>query len=347
MPTANTITTARQSWIDYAKGIAIILVVYRHMLFGLQNGGLVVPQWIVDGNNALFSFRMPLFFALSGLFFRAGLRKRGPAGFLANKVNTLLYPYLLWAVIQITLQIVFARYANAHRSWHSYLDIFVQPRALDQLWYLFALFNVTALYLFTSVVLKCNDRLQLFTGLCLLALAPLVVQMSACYDICLHYVFFAAGCLAAPLLMQEQVQERLASGAGLLLLLPLFVLSQWYFLYHQQMNLYLYALIALAGSLFMVMLSAWLARYRVLRWLTAIGHYSLYIYLLHVMLASMIRYALLKSDLLSNVPLLLLVLIGTSIPLSVLVYKTCIQLKLGFLFKGPLPAKRIAYTVNV
>ncbi|MBV8253770.1 MAG: acyltransferase [Chitinophaga sp.] len=331
---------SRFEWVDYAKGIAIILVVYRHMLYGLQHSGLPVAQWIIDGNNMLFSFRMPLFFLLSGLFFQSGLRKRGPGGLFTERVNNLLYPYVLWAVIQITLQIVFAKYANANRTVWNYLDIIVQPRGLDQLWYLFALFNVTALYLFNHIVLGLNDRLQLLLGLIFLALAPLVMQWSTFYDVMLHYIFFSIGVLSAPLLLEKSMQDRLASGYNLLLFLPVFVLSQWYFLYHQQMNLYLYAVIALIGSVFMMMLSAWLSGHQKLLFMKTIGHYSLYIYLMHVMLAAVVRSLLLKSGLITNVPLLLLILIVTAIPLSILAYKTLMALRMGWLFKGPFTVKK-------
>ncbi|NIG56319.1 acyltransferase family protein [Chitinophaga sp. Cy-1792] len=330
---------ARYQWVDYAKGIAIILVVYRHMLYGLQHTGLPVAQWIIDGNNMLFSFRMPLFFLLSGLFFQAGLKKRGPAGLLADRTNNLLYPYIIWAAIQITLQIVFSRFANADRSLWSYAEIFIQPRSLDQLWYLFALFNVTALYLFNHSIARFNTTQQLLLGLVFLGLAPWAVPVSTCYDVMLHYIFFSIGVAVAPSLLNDNAQQQLAQGKYLLLLLPVFAYSQWYFLLHQQLNLFLYAVIALVGSLFMILLSAWLAKFNVLGVFKIIGTYSLYIYLLHVMLAAVLRSMLIKCGI-HNVPVLLLLLIAGAIPLSVLVYKTMLKYRLGWLFKGPFKVKK-------
>ncbi|SHM92822.1 Fucose 4-O-acetylase [Chitinophaga jiangningensis] len=333
----------RYQWIDYAKGIAIILVIYRHMLYGLQHTGLEVPQYVVDGNNMLFSFRMPLFFFLSGLFFKRGIEKRGAAGFLEERSKNLLYPYLIWAVIQISLQIIFARFANAQRDAWSYLDIFVQPRALDQLWYLFALFNVSALYLFNHSILRLNNIQQVALGLIFLGLAPLVAPWSTLYDVLLHYVFFAIGPVIASYLFTEKTQQQLAAGNNLLLLLPLFAVSQWYFLHHQDMNLFLYAVVALIGSAFMVLLSAWLAMHHTLRFLKTIGHYSLYIYLMHVMIAAVIRAALLKTGWIQNIPVLLLVLIGTSIPLSILAYRLLERLHMGWLFRGPFKTQTVVY----
>jgi fucose 4-O-acetylase-like acetyltransferase len=329
----------RLGWIDYAKGIAIILVVYRHVVFGLKGSGLVIPQWIIDGNNMFYSFRMPLFFLLSGLFLERSIFRKGEAGFLVTRVNTLLYPYLLWAFIQITLQILFSSVVNAHRTGADYLNILIQPRHLDQLWYLFALFNVTLLYLLVAKLFRYDKFAQVLISLALLAIAPLVNSISTLYDIALHYIFFCIGHLTASYFFAEKIQERLSSAYGLLILLPVFAFCQYYFLYHQQMNLFLYAAIALVGSLFTIMLSFRLSKSRALPILRTFGHYSLYIYLLHVPIVAVIRYLLLATPLRQQILILLLLLIFIAIFLSVIVYRLCIRLRLGFLFIGPFTAR--------
>lgn len=327
----------RLGWIDYAKGIAIILVVYRHVEFGLKNSGTPLSQWIVDLNDMLYSFRMPLFFLLSGLFFGKSISRKGSKGFLLSRVNTLLYPYVLWALIQITLQISFSSVANAHRGPADYLNILVQPRNLDQLWYLFALFNVTLLYFLTSKLFGQKQLPQVLLSVVLLALAPLVNQISTFYDIALHYVFFCIGNLTAAFFFSGKTQRMLSSGYGPLALLPVFVVCQFYFLHHQHMNLFLYALIALIGSLFVIMLSFQLMKYNVLPVLRTFGHYSLYIYLLHVPIVSLIRFYLLETVMAGYVVILLLLLIFIAIFFSIIVYRLCMRLKLDFLFRGPFP----------
>ncbi|MBW8686717.1 acyltransferase family protein [Chitinophaga rhizophila] len=328
----------RHGWIDYAKGIAIILVVYRHVVYGIKSTGIPVEQWIVDGNNMFYSFRMPLFFFLSGLFFERGIVRKGESGFFVSRVNTLLYPYLLWAVIQISLQIIFSSVVNAHRTGADYLNILTQPRHLDQLWYLFALFNVTMLYLLVAKLFRYDKFAQVLISLALLAIAPLVNSISTLYDIALHYAFFCIGNLTASYFFAEKTQERLSSAFGLVLLLPVFVVCQFYFLHHQQMNLFLYAAIAVIGSLFTIMLSFQLAKYNALPILRTFGHYSLYIYLLHVPIVSVIRYFLIATPLKGYVLIMLLLLIFIAIFLSVIVYRLCVRMKMGFLFKGPFTA---------
>ena len=74
-------------WIDTAKGLGIILVIYGHISFR--------PEW---WNVWLCSFHMPLFFFLSGLTFN----KDNYADFklfFSTKVKQLVIPYLIFAVI--------------------------------------------------------------------------------------------------------------------------------------------------------------------------------------------------------------------------------------------------------
>ena len=60
----------RYNWIDYARGIAIILVVYRHSFEGIKRAGFSTANYhfLEYANIIFFSFRMPLFFIVSGIF---------------------------------------------------------------------------------------------------------------------------------------------------------------------------------------------------------------------------------------------------------------------------------------
>lgn len=53
----------RHSWIDYARGIAIFLVLYRHVFEGIKRSGLNTENYsfLEHANIIFFSFRMPLF----------------------------------------------------------------------------------------------------------------------------------------------------------------------------------------------------------------------------------------------------------------------------------------------
>src|SRR3954462_12374385 len=93
---------SRLDWVDYLRGLAIILIVYRHVLIGIQRGNIIVPQLMIDANMVFYSFRMPLFFILSGMFISKSIAKTSVRELVGIKFEKLLYPYLVWAFIQIT-----------------------------------------------------------------------------------------------------------------------------------------------------------------------------------------------------------------------------------------------------
>src|SRR5437868_12279972 len=95
----------RLEWVDYLRGIAIVLVVYRHALLGIERSSIEVPQFLKDANMIFYSFRMPLFFILSGLFISRSLAKRPLNQLIGIKFEKLLYPYLVWTFLQVSLQI--------------------------------------------------------------------------------------------------------------------------------------------------------------------------------------------------------------------------------------------------
>ena len=73
--------TKRIEYIDLAKGICIMLVVLLHV-FGDMSGTVI---------KIMNLFRMPLYFVLSGLFFK---QYEGFYSFLKKKTNKLLIPFL-------------------------------------------------------------------------------------------------------------------------------------------------------------------------------------------------------------------------------------------------------------
>ena len=85
---------SRMAWIDYLRGIAIVLVVYRHVLLGLQNSGMAPPSGFLDANIMFFSFRMPLFFILSGIFITGSLAKKTLAGSFTPNSSCCYIPIL-------------------------------------------------------------------------------------------------------------------------------------------------------------------------------------------------------------------------------------------------------------
>jgi fucose 4-O-acetylase-like acetyltransferase len=57
----------------------------------------------------IYSFHMPAFFFVSGIFLCDSVQKRGGWRFTIEKLRTMIYPYLLWALIYAPIPIYFSK----------------------------------------------------------------------------------------------------------------------------------------------------------------------------------------------------------------------------------------------
>lgn len=78
-------TKERIEYIDFFRGVGIILMVMGHMAFGgLQGFGDLVEKYI-------HSFHMPMFFIISGYFYQ---KKANWISFVKGKMRTIMLPYI-------------------------------------------------------------------------------------------------------------------------------------------------------------------------------------------------------------------------------------------------------------
>lgn len=180
----------RNEFEDYARGIGIVLVVYGHVLRGLMNADLVpAHHWLIQSDYAIYTFHMPLFFFLSGLHVERGLR-RGRPGFLGSKLQTIVYPYVLWSIVQGLTQWMLSNDTNQRFYLSDLGDILWSP--FGQFWFLYALFLCQVL-----ICLTTTQR----TRLVLATVAAYIVGRifdAGIFTIALKFfLFFAAGILLA------------------------------------------------------------------------------------------------------------------------------------------------------
>lgn len=220
---AANVPTRRLAWIDYAKGIAILLVVLCHTINGLILAGILprqMPVWSFL-NNYFYTFQVPVFFFVSGLFAERSLRKYGPGVFLKQKVLTLLYPYLIWQTAQIILMIATEGWANHLTNLRQLLLTPVLPYM--QYWFLFVLFLV---YLLFTGLARVGVRRTWLPILALLFYAFSWVEVSwhwpPYFFTLRHFLYFAMGVLLSrPLVGSSWIEgfswlTRLFGGALLL-----------------------------------------------------------------------------------------------------------------------------------
>jgi fucose 4-O-acetylase-like acetyltransferase len=344
----------RFTWVDYLRGIAIILVVYHHVRVGIERNGIAVSPVLVYSNMIFYSLRMPLFFLLSGIFINRSLANKSVSQLVATKFEKLFYPYIIWSVIQITIQIALSKSSHTSRGLIDFTYIFYQPRRLDQFWYLPALFNASMVYLFIKTKLKPGVWLNLLIALVFYFFYGFVNEISMMSDWMRFYIFFAIGASVSEIFFTESVQKKLNYKYSILLILPFFILSQIYYLTHnlgQEVYNAVYVqplqdgylayvwkisrflVIALIGCVTMFLLAFRMQQWNVLRFLRVIGYHSLYIYVMHVMIVAFSRNIFINVLHIHSAFVLLVLLIGAGVLIPIIFYNTVGRSKYGrFLF---------------
>lgn len=361
----NTAKPARLTWIDYARGITIILVVYRHAFEGLKESGLPVTNYMYLEyiNIFFFSFRMPLFFIVSGLFVAGSLRKRGVKKFVEAKARSILYPYFLWACLQLGLQMLFSKYTNGSPTPEHFLYLFYIPREIAQFWYLLALFNVSILYVLLKVNLKLNAFQQIGLGIGLFFISAYTHQHNIntgfVGDIFHYYIFLAIGDAIHNYIQNRNNFKFFESWKLSLILVFPFIGMQLYFLManlRHQGNKYMFVeyfqppiflLIALTGCAFVINICFVLQKKDILKWLPKLGRHSLYIYVAHVIVFASVRIFLRKVFGIEEILILLPAGIIAGLIVPVLMYKFAVALNMRWLFTLEKDEKATAKSVKL
>jgi fucose 4-O-acetylase-like acetyltransferase len=204
---------------DIAKGIAIILMVYGHT----AQGGVHRRWWdasphvtsVIDFLNAfIYSFHMPVFFFVAGLFIERSLARRGPGAFTLEKIKTILYPYLLWGLITGLSNPFTAAFRSTSQpfSWRTLAWDFLSG---DASWFLITLFICL---IFALLVIKLPNwaRMALALAACYLVPTSHTIVLSAPFQ---FFPFMVAGMWVGGTRMSRiEKLPRLATWAAFALL---------------------------------------------------------------------------------------------------------------------------------
>lgn len=121
--------SSRIEYIDLAKGICILMVIFNH-----ADDACGDPSYLLK--DTLTILRMPLYFLLSGLFFK---RYGGVADFFIKKVNKLIIPFVFFHVLSC---FVYPWLNKTSFEWHTLWDFFWHEGWIPNgpLWFLLCLF---------------------------------------------------------------------------------------------------------------------------------------------------------------------------------------------------------------
>lgn len=277
----------RQLWVDHARGIGIILVVLGHVLGGLHKPGLfpneTLLRWIV---YTLYTFHMPMFFFLAGLNARHSLR-RGASSFLAGKVTTIAYPYVLWSLIQGSTIMLLAGAANNPITSGDLAAIWYRP--IGQFWFLYAL-------MICHIVASVVTRQAVMIGLAISGVV-IFLWLHDPPDLALtlhHFAFYVVGRYAPDAMIRSPIKP-LAGWLAWIGLVAAFAVA--IAIDGSQFGLHPSSVTALPATICgiaAVILLSKLLDPKWFRWLAAIGTTSMTIYILHILAGSGMRIVMLK-----------------------------------------------------
>ena len=159
----------RIEYIDLMKGVCITLVVLYHVYEHFDSE-------VID--KALNNFRMPLYFFLSGLFFK---KYSGFTDFVVRKTNKLIIPYLFFSIIPycVLAPLFTDDYKDPMFVLMSILRPYNQP-----LWFLRALFVMYILYYGFK---NLTDKYPRKTQLLLLAIITFINYIASLFVCNIHY----------------------------------------------------------------------------------------------------------------------------------------------------------------
>jgi len=351
----------RHGWIDYDRGISIILVTYRHCFENLERAGaqLSAHSWLEYVNVFFFGFRMPLFFIASGMFIGSSMHKSGYGTYIKNRVQSVLYPMLLWGIIQISLQIFFSRYTSSAEKvgWDSYFNLLINPRATGQFWYLNALFFVGVIYATLKYFLHFKILHQLLLGALLYATCAYFnaheIASGLFADIFKYYLFFAIGDLISSYLKSEKAAGIFSSLKVIIPLLIAFVLIQLLFTsinMTEPKNNYrvenlmpmFFILVALVGCAFSISISFSLKKLNTFRFIRVVGYNSVHIYCMQILVIGVTRLILMNALGISNVPVVFFLTLASAVLVPMFIYQICMRMGLWWLFTLKKPKEELA-----
>jgi fucose 4-O-acetylase-like acetyltransferase len=183
--------------LDVAKGFGIILVVLGHCLDGL-NASHYFPtsvQWPTLAVYVIYLFHMPLFFVVSG---HLASGKHRPAGTtFARLLPTIVYPYILWSILEGLVLVYLSRYTTSHVPLSSLYKILWIP--IVPYWFLYALFFCHVGYL---VIRNLSHQAQFLIALAVFAASLLFLDTITHFQLLIvqetvhGFLFFVLGVIS-------------------------------------------------------------------------------------------------------------------------------------------------------
>jgi uncharacterized membrane protein YcfT len=318
----------RIDWVDYAKGICIVMVVMMHSVLGVE---LAVGQTGFMHYLVAFAkpFRMPDFFLISGLFLSVVI-DRDWRTYLDRKVVHFAYFYVLWLTIQFGFKApVYAQETGWTHAGLLYLESFIEP--FGTLWFIYML----PVFFVVTKVTRRMPPLVIWGVAALLEMAHVVTGWTVIDEFCARFVYFYSGYLFAGYVFALSDRAR-ARPVLALAGLALWALVDGSLVASGSSEWPLISLaLGLAGAGAVITVGTLLARMPWLNFLRFCGEHSIVIYLAFFLPMAATRTLLLREAWIHDIGTMSLIVTVAGVVGALALWRAALALRANFLFERP------------
>jgi len=318
----------RVDWVDYAKGICIIMVVMMHSVLGVElaAGKTGFMHVLVAFAKP---FRMPDFFLISGLFLPLVI-DRDWRTYLDRKVVHFAYFYVLWVTIQFGFKApAFAAETNWSHAGFLYLESFVEP--FGTLWFIYLL----PIFFVVTKATRQMPPLLIWSIAALLEAAHIVTGWTVIDEFGARFVYFYSGYLFADYVFALSDRARAHPRLALAALALWAVINGGLVTAGFSESPLISLILGIAGACAIVTSATLLAR---LHWLTALrfcGEHSIVIYLAFFLPMAATRTLLLRTGTFHDVGTISLVVSIAGVAGALVLWRIALKAGAKFLFERP------------
>lgn len=319
---------SRVDWVDYAKGICIVMVVMMHSVLGVEKAA-----GDTGFMHALVAFaapfRMPDFFLISGLFLSVVI-DRDWRTYLDRKVVHFAYFYVLWATIQFGFK---ASGIAAESNWahvgYLYLESFIEP--FGTLWFIYLL----PVFFVVTKLTRRVPPFAIFVLAALLESAHVATGWTVIDEFCARFVYFFAGYWLASWVFALSDRARGNPALAVVALVFWALINGLLVEYGYSERPVISLALGLAGAYAIVVAGTLLAHMRWLDFLRYCGEHSIVIYLAFFLPMAATRTLLLKTGVIPDIGTVSLLVTIAGVAGSLAIWRTALAVNANFLFERP------------
>jgi len=319
----------RVDWVDYAKGICIILVVMMHSTLGVEKAAGEL-SWLNGFIEWARPFRMPDFFLISGLFLSTRI-DRPWRPYLDTKLVHFAYFYILWMTIQFAMKSTGIFLSDGPlAALQAYGLGLIQP--YGTLWFIYLL----AIFFVVVKALKDVPPLLIFAVGVVLEMAHMETGWIVIDEFANRFVYFYAGYWLAKHVFAFAREVNSLNPLGILLGLVMWGIINAILVSNGMAHMPGVSLIlGFIGAGAVISTGVLLSRFSFTFPIRYCGENSIVIYLSFFMFMAATRTLLLKLGVIEDLAIVSFIVTAVGVISPVLLFWAVRHTPLSFLFRRP------------